>query len=388
MDVDLVFEGGGAKGLAFVGALQAIERHGHKPRRVVGTSAGSIVAILVAAGYSAAECKAAINERLPDGSSRFGSFLQTPAIDESVELSNSLRSWLRTELDNPLIPNVIEPVVDRMVEGLAQRDLTKHIISLLAWGGWYAGEALLAYLTEKLDAGGRGLGNSTLREFHEKTGRDFSAVASDITDKTMLVLNHRTAPDCPTTWAVRMSMSCPLVWQEVVWKKEWGPYLGRDLTGHKVVDGGLSSNFPIALLVSDDDLVEATMGEESASDQVIGLLLDDALQVPGAEDTHAADQKAPGFLERSDVLAETMFRLGAMGETLLGGHDKYVIDEHKHLVCRLPAKGYGLLEFDLTPARMAPIVEAGDAAMEAHLAQAKLEEVRQPVAAATPTQRR
>jgi predicted acylesterase/phospholipase RssA len=369
MDVDMVFEGGGAKGLAFVGALQAIERHGHRARRVVGTSAGSIVAILVAAGYSAAECKAAINERLPDGTSRFASFLQTPTIDESVELSSSLRGWLRTELDNPLIPNLIEPVVDKMVEGLAQRDLTKHVISLLAWGGWYAGEALLAYLTEKLDAGGRGLGSSTLREFSARTGRDFTAVASDITDKTMLVLNHRTAPDCPTTWAVRMSMSCPLVWQEVVWKKEWGPYLGNDISGHKVVDGGLSSNFPIALLVSDDDLVEETMGEESASDQVIGLLLDDGLQVPGAEDTQAADQKAPGFLERTDVLAETMFRLGAMGETLLGGHDKYVIDEHKHLVCRLPAKGYGILEFDLTPERMAPIVNAGEAAMEAHLAQ-------------------
>jgi len=384
MDVDLVFEGGGAKGLAFVGALQAIERHGHKARRVVGTSAGSIVAILVAAGYSAAECKAAINERLPDGSSRFGSFLQTPTIDESVELSNSLRFWLRTELDNPLIPNIIEPVVDKMIEGLVQRDLTKHVISLLAWGGWYAGDTLLAYLTEKLDAGGRGLGSSTLREFHEETGRDFSAVASDITDKTMLVLNHRTAPDCPTVWAVRMSMSCPLVWQEVVWKKEWGPYLGHDIIGHKVVDGGLSSNFPIALLVSDDDLVEETMGEESASDQVIGLLLDDGLQVPGAEDMQPTKQKAPGFLERTDVLAETMFRLGAMGETLLGGHDKYVIDEHKHLVCRLPAKGYGILEFDLTPERMAPIVNAGEAAMEAHLAQADLGGPSRPVPAAAP----
>jgi len=384
MDVDLVFEGGGAKGLAFVGALQAIERHGFKARRVVGTSAGSIVAILVAAGYSAAECKAAINERLPDGTSRFGSFLQIPSIDESVELSSSLRVWLRTELDNPLIPNAIEPVVDRMVEGLAQRDLTKHLISLLAWGGWYAGDALLAYLTEKLDAGGRGLGSSTLREFHEKVGRDYSAVASDITDKTMLVLNHRTAPDCPTAWAVRMSMSCPLVWQEVVWKKEWGLYLGQDISGHKVVDGGLLSNFPIALLVSDDDLVEETMGEESASDQVIGLLLDDGLQVPGAENTERMEPQAPGFLERTDLLAEMMLRLGAMAETLLAGHDKHVIDEHKHLVCRLPAKGYGILEFDLTPERMAPIVNAGEAAMEAHLAHANLGSQSQPMPAAAP----
>jgi hypothetical protein len=96
------------------------------------------------------------------------------------------------------------------------------------------------------------------------------------------------------------------------------------------------------------------------------------------------EQNAPGFLERTDVLAETMFRLGAMGETLLGGHDKHVIDEHKHLVCRLPAKGYGILEFDLTPERMAPIVNAGEAAMEAHLANANFGGQSQPVPAAAP----
>jgi hypothetical protein len=36
------------------------------------------------------------------------------------------------------------------------------------------------------------------------------------------------------------------------------------------------------------------------------------------------------------------------------------------MVCRLPAKGYGILEFDLTPERMAPIIQAGEAAMDAH----------------------
>jgi predicted acylesterase/phospholipase RssA len=160
MEFDLVFEGGGAKGLAFVGALQAIERRGHTPRRVVGTSAGSIVAVLVAAGYNAEECMAAINERLPDGTSRFASFLQTPHIEEDIELNNSLRFWLKTELDNPMVPNLIEPVVDQMVAGLMQRKLAKHVVSLLVWGGWFAGDALLAYLHEKLDAGGRNLGNS------------------------------------------------------------------------------------------------------------------------------------------------------------------------------------------------------------------------------------
>lgn len=366
MEFDLVFEGGGAKGLAFVGALQAIERRGHTPRRVLGTSAGSIVAALVAAGYNAAECQAAINERLPDGTSRFAAFLQTPHIDEDIELNNSLRFWLKTELDNPMIPNMIEPLVDQMVEGLMQRNLTKHLISLLVWGGWFAGEALMDYLREKLDAGGRNLGNSTLREFHANSGRELSVVASDITERNMLVLNHRTAPDCPTVWAVRMSMSCPLVWQEVIWQKEWGLYRGVDISGHKIVDGGLLSNFPIRLLVSKDDNIEEIMGRDSASEQVIGLLLDDGLDVPGAENTQRIDSGAPSFLERTDVLAEMMYRISSMADTLLGGHDKSVIDTHPHMVCRLPARGYGILEFDLTAERMAPIICAGEAAMDEH----------------------
>ncbi|HSF82917.1 MAG TPA: patatin-like phospholipase family protein [Anaerolineales bacterium] len=367
MEFDLVFEGGGAKGLAFVGALQALERHGHAARRVIGTSAGSITALLVAAGYSADECMAAINERMEDGRSRFASFLQVPEFDETSPMSDSLRSWIQTEMDNPLVPNLIEPIVDKIVAGVLEKNLTRHLISLLEYGGWYMGNNLLAYLREKLDAGGRELGDSTLREFYQQAGRDLSVVATDTTGREMLVLNHHTAPDCPTAWAVRMSMSCPLVWQEVIWRSEWGLYRGRDLSGHVIVDGGLLSNFPIKLFVSDDEAVEEMMGVGSASDQVIGLLLDDATLVPGAEDTQKIESGAPSFLERSDLLGGMVFRLQGMAETLLGAHDKSVMDTHKHMVCRLPAKGYGILEFDLTAERMAPILTAGEAAMEAHL---------------------
>ncbi len=368
MDFDLVFEGGGAKGLAFVGALQAFERQGHRPRRVIGTSAGSIVALLVAAGYNAEECMQAINERMPDGKSRFASFLEVPRIPEDADLHQSLVYWLRTELDNPAVPNIIEPLVDNMVEGLVKANLARHLVSLFAWGGWYSGNNLLNYLKEKLEICSKDLGESTLREFAQYTGRDLSVVATDITNRTMLVLNARTAPDCPTAWAVRMSMSCPLVWQEVIWQSEWGAYQGRDITGHKIVDGGLLSNFPIRLFVLQDEIVEKIMGKNPDDDQVIGMLLDDGMPVPGAEGTQQADSPAPGFLERSDLIAEMMARLSGLADTLLSGHDKEVMDAHQHLVCRLPAGGYGILEFDLTPERMAPILAAGEAAMEAHLA--------------------
>jgi hypothetical protein len=39
------------------------------------------------------------------------------------------------------------------------------------------------------------------------------------------------------------------------------------------------------------------------------------------------------------------------------------------LVCRLPAKGVGTLDFDMPAERMQALVDAGDAAMQSYLQQ-------------------
>ena len=44
MQYDMVFEGGGAKGMVFVGALEVILAQGHTHGRLLGTSAGAITA--------------------------------------------------------------------------------------------------------------------------------------------------------------------------------------------------------------------------------------------------------------------------------------------------------------------------------------------------------
>ena len=121
----------------------------------------------------------------------------------------------------------------------------------------------------------------TLAEFHAATGRELSLVAADTSGQGILVLNHRTAPRCPVVWAARMSMSIPFVWQEVEWSPDWGPYRGRDLSGHMIVDGGVLSNFPIELFVSAEPHVTSLMGEKR-SKSVMGLLIDETLEVPNA----------------------------------------------------------------------------------------------------------
>ena len=55
---NLVLEGGGAKGIALLGPIQAAENRGLVFKRMVGTSAGAIVASLYAAGYNYKELEA------------------------------------------------------------------------------------------------------------------------------------------------------------------------------------------------------------------------------------------------------------------------------------------------------------------------------------------
>ena len=49
--VDLVLEGGGAKGLGLVGVVQRMQERGWRVQHIAGTSVGAIVAALAAAGY-------------------------------------------------------------------------------------------------------------------------------------------------------------------------------------------------------------------------------------------------------------------------------------------------------------------------------------------------
>ena len=54
-DIGLVLSGGGARGVAHIGVIQALEEYGVKVTRISGTSAGSIVGSLYAMGLPPAE---------------------------------------------------------------------------------------------------------------------------------------------------------------------------------------------------------------------------------------------------------------------------------------------------------------------------------------------
>lgn len=366
MEFDLVFEGGGAKGMVLTGALKEFEERDHTFGRLMGTSAGAIVATLLASGYDSTEMMQILNERV-DGKPAFVQFMGVPkSFDSDVINASATREWLR-ETDIALLPDGMEDRVDRwIVETLLKSALYCHIFSFVERGGWYSADAFLDWLRVKLDEGTyngqpRQFSAMTLAGFFEATGTDLTLLAADITDGRLLVLNHRTAPDLPLVWAVRMSMSIPLLWQEVIWQPAWGSYRGQEISGNAVVDGGLLSNFPIELFVTAEPMWTAVMGPKKTG-SLIGMLIDESIAVPGAP----VEENGAGS---SVAELRTVNRIKAMVETVTQARDKGVISAYKQFVIRLPAKGYGTTEFDMTDERREALVDAGQQFAKAYFDQ-------------------
>jgi NTE family protein len=375
--IDLVFEGGGAKGAVFVGALDVLFcEHGHTHGRLLGTSAGAITAVLLAAGYTVPELFDALAEKDDSGKSVFSTFLGTPAPFDQEEIRYSVIRNLLRELNLPLIPDATEDRFDDWIaQQLAAHDFSRHIFSFIERGGWFSADPFVLWLERKLDqarpdGSPRGFGRLTLKELRAATGVELSLVAADTTWARMLLLNHRTAPDCPVVWAARMSMSVPVLWQEVEWKKAWGPYYTwdadaqrlepNDISGHSVVDGGLLSNFPIGLFLSDRDDVLALVGPASA-ELMLGLLIDESLPVP--------DQPLrPANSGLGVARSLPVNRLRRLFNTVTSAHDNTAKAVFARHIVHLPAGGYGTTEFDMGDERREALVEAGREAMRAFLA--------------------
>ncbi len=361
---DLVFEGGGAKGMVFIGAYQVMAERGLTPGRLLGTSAGAITAALIAAGYTPQEMLDALTERV-DNQPVFTTFMGDPLpFDDKAVEESAIRKFLR-DIDFTFIPNFLEDKIDAQIaQALASRGRGRNFFSLIERGGWFSAHNFLSWMSRRLDSGTfrgqpRQFSKLTLAQFHAINGVDLSLIAADATGGSLLVLNHRTAPDCPLIYAVRMSMSIPLLWDEVIWQPEWGTYRGHDLTGHAIVDGGMLSNFPIELFISDEAPVTAVMGAKQ-DNPILGLLIDDTLPVPAPR----------GLLVKSNVQLgqlQTLQRLMRLINTATTAHDKMVIEAFEHLVVRLPAAGYGTTEFDMSDERREALIDAGRVTMRAYL---------------------
>ena len=354
---DLVFKGGGAKGNAFVGALETFYAAGHQHRCLVGTSAGAITAVLLGAGYTPAEMLAAATETVPGTNDPvFSTFMDAPQRSDFTKEDIDNSDTMRILRMSPL-PDTVERLLGgTLVETLLRVDLYRELYSFNECGGFYAGSAFLAWFRERLNQ--KGLSpDITWRDFAARTREDVSVVTSDTTQKEEVVLNHRTAPDCPVALSVRMSMSIPFVWREMVWQEKWGKYQGREKTDHIFVDGGVLSNFPLRLVTERVPEIMGNLDPDAAG--TIGLFLDATIP---------ADGKDGGAPRPRLRVADRVTRLI---DTMTDAEDQRVMAAYPACVCRIPVGGFGTTEFRMSAERQAVLIKSGRDAMANYLGSTK-----------------
>ncbi|MGA2451038.1 MAG: patatin-like phospholipase family protein [Polyangiaceae bacterium] len=351
LTLDLALQGGGSRGIALNAAVIEILRRGHIIRRLVGTSAGAIVAAVVAAGLSVDELLRMGVVGTPDDLSLLSECVTEPLVPVAFDVDPVISEAQLTPLKLPA--------------ELGRRLLSAHAaLGFVERGGFISGEGFVGWLMRVLEGKERGLSRVTLGELHARTGCHLTVIVTDTTARRLRALNHVSSPDCPLVSAVRMSISIPLFFTEVVWRAEWGSYAGEDLTGHVMVDGGVLSNLPIVFVMpSTNALVTRLMGPSLEGAAIpVGLVLDTTLEVPGAP-------PAPRTSSALGAISATRLgrRITALADTMVNGMDLTVSDTASLRLCRLPVKGYGVTEFDMTQARADALANAATVATATYL---------------------
>ena len=230
MQVYGIFEGGGAKGLAHVGAVAAAQELGVQFVGVAGASAGAIVASLIAVGYSAnqlydpATKAGLLSGTLTDlfGRGKWDEWKQfTYALQLRFSGSKPFWAWLGAL-------------------GF-YRDWRKPIDRLMAELGFLD----TAPLEEAIDKWLRG-GLISIPDAHKRLlFRDLDPskvpplriIASDIDGLEPIVFSREKTPEVPVAQAVCASIAIPFFFRPVT--------LEIDGERRTLVDGGLVSNFPV-----------------------------------------------------------------------------------------------------------------------------------------------
>ena len=79
------------------------------------------------------------------------------------------------------------------------------------------------------------------------------------------------------------------------------------------------------------------------------------------------DEGLSGDILENVKRLKTVRRIRRLADTMMEFHDLAAMETHKDQICRLPAKGYGTTEFDMSDARLQALIKAGRQAMKEYL---------------------
>jgi NTE family protein len=238
-----VFEGGGAKGVAYVGALHAIEDRGLGVAAVAGASAGAITAVLVACGYSAARLE-----------KEMASSLSHLAAQLPPRGNRSKLPWLKA--------------LFRVLGALRAHG---RVLDTQALRAWLAG-LLAERVASDLSIDGNAV---TFSQLYGATGIELYVVAANVSRQRQVVFSHHTTPACQVIDAVLAACGIPGAFASgKLIVHESGRNSPERL--HTIVDGGVWANYPT--FVFKDASFRQFHGLGELKNPVIGFLLEETDQ--------------------------------------------------------------------------------------------------------------
>jgi len=198
MDIkNLIFEGGGVKGIAYAGALEVLQDQAilDNVENVAGTSAGAITATLVALNYRAETIK-------------------------SIIIQLNFRKF--EDGFNPF------------------RLFTSY--------GFYKGNFFLAWIEERISDIGLPKDITFAQLAEKKIYKNLKLFATDLNDRNIQEFSVQTTPETKIAEAVRASMSIPLFFKAF-------QFSNAKPNNHIYVDGGVLYNYPLSIFNNLDQTI-------------------------------------------------------------------------------------------------------------------------------------
>ncbi len=301
--------GGGAKGLAHLGALSAVEEAGIQFAGVAGTSAGAIVAALVASGYRAKE--------LYDPNSDKGLFQKKNFLDFLNQTHLLGLEQLKAELtDRPLGER---GWIDRYLLYRRYKSLIKAVVE---HRGLFETDEFRKWLNEKIDRK-TGVNETRFGDLRtDKSGQrpeTLKIIATDHENGRPKLFGTVETPDVVIADAVAASIAIPFFFRP------------RTVTDVSLIDGGVVSNFPA--WVFDKERAKApdvlTFGFRLV--QSVKQVTDESSSDPADGESVRADKSVPLPNSPEGLLFE--FGLQVLSSCLSGNsflHMRQI--EHLHVV--------------------------------------------------------
>lgn len=265
---NLIFQGGGIKELACLGALQALAEHIDlaEIKRVGGNSAGSILATLWGVGYSLPELEKMLKEM------KFDHFMDGEYREDLLKLGQRQEQLKQLGKDVAADMNKIKnasrnPIASPSgASGLSNKASSDVDVTAIKRGlkllnnetdfGLFPGDFFCKWLESCLQAK-TGIAHITFKELQTlraqrpedfKDSKDIYMVGANISTGMTEVFSHETTPDMIISDAVRISISIPLVFRphRMYIKNDKGERIAA-ASNHWYVDGGLLDNYPLWL---------------------------------------------------------------------------------------------------------------------------------------------